>query len=459
MKIVPLKDFLALPAGTVYFNYVEHNFDLGGTPALMIKGATLEDGFYEATCVSTDTALDVRLVLGKASKNGTSFLLNPQTAQFDGTFRDEQLYAVYEPTDAKQLITRLLKAFGDSGLLDKGMISMVDQVINVTGNLRYEPTSVFEPDDGTMKKMYETALEPRFECTNLHTGDVHHLTQDEVGELLETGIAPTRPNNWGNSTLEAPRIPISKASEEDVKKLLDTVDRNLSSYKALAASVHAVDKPDVIIHESPTFLRDMESRINKGASVVFTDSKGAVHSSSTPILVSEDTLVLLEKVSDEWKPTPTIVPAPNTRDLTLKADAETANRRCVNIVRPNKHGANVNYGRLAVGHLEGLPFVGQVETLIRMGVPCLYVERIPKFVEDISLSVKWETLEGVIYALEKEDLAPLGVALSKNHRAVMAVHMGCYLQVWGNGEVVSPHKTIDHFVHRLTKEEIENSKF
>ena len=207
--------------------------------------------------------------------------------------------------------------------------------------------------------MNKPPVEPRFECTNLHTGEKHRLTQDEVGELLETGVAPT----------------------------------------------------------------------------------------------------------------PTIVPTPESRERVVTADTETANRLCVPVIRADKNGNEINYGRLAVGHLNGIPFVAQVEKLISMGLPCIYVQRIPKFVDDISLEVRWKDesapgghprsgeREATIYALEKEDLAPLGLALSKNDCTVMVYHRGCYLQVWESGKATSERKTIDAFYLGLTPEEIEYSKF
>lgn len=104
------------------------------------------------------------------------------------------------------------------------------------------------------------------------------------------------------------------------------------------------------------------------------------------------------------------------------ADWEAAKRLATDVIRPNKEGVDVNYGRLAVGHLQGIPFLGDVEGLIDMGVPCIYVSRIPKFVEDGRLKVTWQE-KGVeravtIYALEREDIAPLGSILSKNDRLV-----------------------------------------
>lgn len=182
MKIVPLKDFLALPAGTLFAVYNNHNFDFGN---LTIKDDTMNgrnNFFYQDLMEIHPDGRVVVATLKAAVDNGEPFSFDLSEPSRIGDWDEASLFAVYEPADAKQLITHLLKAFGDSGLLDKGMVSMVDQVINVTGNLLYE-TPIFATG----------SPEPRFECTNLHTGDVHHLTADQVGEVLETGVAPIPP--------------------------------------------------------------------------------------------------------------------------------------------------------------------------------------------------------------------------------------------------------------------------
>jgi hypothetical protein len=318
MKIVNLQKFLKMPAGTLFATYIPHSYEFG---PLTIKDDTWKEGpnnffFQELLEVSNDGREMIK-ILDVAVGGLTSFNLDLSEPGRIGPWDEDTLFAVYEPADAKQLITRLLKAFGESGLMDRALVEKIDQV-----------------------------------------------------------ITPTRLE-------EAPSV----------------VGMVNPSHKAAYAAL---------------------AGLNVG-------------------------------------------PSPGTEALVVSANAETANRRCVHVIRPDKNGVEVNYGRLAVGHVEGIPFVAQVESLITMGIPCIYVERIPKFVQDITLVVKWidngTECEATFYALEKEDLAPLGLALSKNDCAVMATYMGCFLQVWANGKAASERKTIDHFVHRMSPEEIEASKF
>lgn len=177
MKIVNLKEFLYLPAGTLFAKFSPVFFG-----ELCIKGQNSgERDFCVQTLLQVD-GNDVDMTLLNAMDSGESFVLDLDCQGGDGIYNDKQLFAVYEEQDAKQLITRLLKAFGDSSLLDRGLVDMIDQVINVTGQLTYE-APIFAPGPS----------EQRFECTNLHTGEVHHLTADQVGEVLETGVAPIPP--------------------------------------------------------------------------------------------------------------------------------------------------------------------------------------------------------------------------------------------------------------------------
>jgi hypothetical protein len=183
MKIVNLKDFLKLPAGRLFATYAPHSYEFG---PLTIKDDTWKEGhnnffFQELLEVHNDGRVMIE-TLDAAVSEGKSFSFDLSEPSRTGECDEGTLFAVYEPADAKQLITRLLTAFGESGLLDRGLAGMIDQVINVPSRLHHEPL-IFTPG----------SPEPRFECTNLHTGDVHHLTADQVGEVLETGVAPIPP--------------------------------------------------------------------------------------------------------------------------------------------------------------------------------------------------------------------------------------------------------------------------
>jgi len=165
-------------------------------------------------------------------------------------------------------------------------------------------------------------------------------------------------------------------------------------------------------------------------------------------------------------------PAPGSQEQARAADLEAAKRLCKVVIRPNKDGIEINYGRLAVGHLNGIPFLGEIEDLEKMGHPCIYISRIPKFVQEIKLEVQWNTAwaseggaearddrKATVYALEKEDLAELAVALSKTGRYVLVCHRNVTLSTFQGGKELENRKTIDSWYDGLTPEEIEESRF
>lgn len=154
-----------------------------------------------------------------------------------------------------------------------------------------------------------------------------------------------------------------------------------------------------------------------------------------------------------------------------EADLETAKRLAEVVIRPDKSGLDVSYGRLVLGHLEGIPFLAAVEALEESGLPCIYVSRIPKFNQEPKLVVTWVDdsvpklhpssgqREVQVYVLEKEDIAQLGAALSKNGRYVRAVYRGFFLQTWSDGKPYIQYRPITDFFEGLTEEEIEEAKF
>ena len=191
----------------------------------------------------------------------------------------------------------------------------------------------------------------------------------------------------------------------------------------------------------------------------------------TELTVTKESLVLLEKFGVGNPTNAPFSPTPGSKGRMYNADLETAKRLCKDVVRSDKGGLDINYGRLAVGHLEGLPFLGRVEYLERLGVPCMYVSKVPKFIQDTYLTASWGQecwVEGklvrdlvavTVWALEKEDIAPLGLALSKNGRRVVTGHKDYCLQEWANGVCTQPHQTIDAFLPDQTDEDIENSRY
>lgn len=106
MKIINRETFLALPAGTVYAKFEPHMF--GET---CVKGDTVAgvDWYYAGLnspiCTHNDTWADT--ILFNAMETGCSVSLDFETETRDGLFDQEQLFAVWESVDVRQLISRL----------------------------------------------------------------------------------------------------------------------------------------------------------------------------------------------------------------------------------------------------------------------------------------------------------------------------------------------------------------
>ena len=100
MRIVNRKEFLSLPANTVFSKYEPDVFE-----GLMIKGATIFDGktaidfFYD----DIDGAIEVE----GSSEHGVNVNIDFSSGGRDGCFENEQLFAVYENDDVRALILRL----------------------------------------------------------------------------------------------------------------------------------------------------------------------------------------------------------------------------------------------------------------------------------------------------------------------------------------------------------------
>ena len=150
-------------------------------------------------------------------------------------------------------------------------------------------------------------------------------------------------------------------------------------------------------------------------------------------------------------------PAPGSQEQARAADLETARRLCKPVIIDD-----VNYGRLAVSHLGGIPFMGDVDDLGEMGLPTLYISKTPKFVRDIKLFANWKDGKQensvVLFALEKEDLNELGMLLSKRGLWVDANFMAANLKTWVNGVVTREWTSPDEFF-ACQPEWIEQAKF
>ncbi len=108
MKIVPLKDFRALPSGTIFCKYDPIVFG-----DLCIKGETWETDFISASLtnwIECDSSSDLTDKLEKYQETKESFKLDLECYGRDGYFDDNQLFAIYEKDDLSQLIDVLKKS-------------------------------------------------------------------------------------------------------------------------------------------------------------------------------------------------------------------------------------------------------------------------------------------------------------------------------------------------------------
>lgn len=148
---------------------------------------------------------------------------------------------------------------------------------------------------------------------------------------------------------------------------------------------------------------------------------------------------------------------PGVQERARKADLETTQRLCKPVIIDD-----VNYGRLAVSHLGGIPFVGDVDDLAELGLPAMYISKTPKFVRDIKLFANWKDGEqansAILFALEKEDLNELGLLLSKRGLWVDANFMAANIKTWVHGVVTREWTSPEEFF-ACDADVIERAKF
>jgi hypothetical protein len=112
MKIVKRREFLKLPAGTLYSKYVHCAFE-----ELQIKGDSLaNDWFYQeiASAIDNTGSDDWSNKLFKAAETGESLPMDFNCQGRDGCFEsDEQMFAIWEHYDVMALIQRLQAALSD----------------------------------------------------------------------------------------------------------------------------------------------------------------------------------------------------------------------------------------------------------------------------------------------------------------------------------------------------------
>lgn len=105
MKIVDRQTFLRMPAGTLFAKYEPINFE---PPA--IKGDTIGTNDFAVQYLDTidvDCGDDMIDALERARLTGASVALDLDCEGRDGCFDADQLFAIWEPADVRQLISRL----------------------------------------------------------------------------------------------------------------------------------------------------------------------------------------------------------------------------------------------------------------------------------------------------------------------------------------------------------------
>ncbi len=109
MKIVDRKTFLACPPGTVYARYEPCIFG-----ALEIKGENCgdDDWFYQELVGSIycDNSTDFAMKLEDAIEKGESFKMDFDIESRDGCYNEDEIFAVWEDDDVRQLESRLAEA-------------------------------------------------------------------------------------------------------------------------------------------------------------------------------------------------------------------------------------------------------------------------------------------------------------------------------------------------------------
>ena len=106
MKIVKRKEFLSLPANTLFSKYSPCYFR-----SLEIKGDSLcSNDFFTnelASSIHCDGSDQMVEILSDAEKTGKSIEIDLDTEGRDGLFDDEQLFAIWETKDIEKLIIKL----------------------------------------------------------------------------------------------------------------------------------------------------------------------------------------------------------------------------------------------------------------------------------------------------------------------------------------------------------------
>lgn len=120
MKIMKRKQFMELPAGTVYAYYEPTNFR-----GWSVKQSTGGLDFFNRDLIDfSNKTFDSLPLDGSDVDPEQSFPLDFQTGGREGLFDEEKLYAILEPHDVKALIASLQNALLES----QGITEALDDV-------------------------------------------------------------------------------------------------------------------------------------------------------------------------------------------------------------------------------------------------------------------------------------------------------------------------------------------
>ena len=111
MKIINRKDFLKMPAGTLFAKYKPCVFG-----DMMIKGDSLRNDFFcqqIVDAVDCDNSEEFHDILVDAEENGAAFNLDLNCEMRDGMFDDGELFAVWSEDDVQALVDRLKETITD----------------------------------------------------------------------------------------------------------------------------------------------------------------------------------------------------------------------------------------------------------------------------------------------------------------------------------------------------------
>ena len=105
MRIVGLKEFRSLPVGTVFLIFVP-----GGAEELRVLEKIWEVDFISTNIIYNLVGEDDDTLNRMEADSSLSISVDFYSAERDGCFDDDQLFAVYDKRDIEGLINRLTKS-------------------------------------------------------------------------------------------------------------------------------------------------------------------------------------------------------------------------------------------------------------------------------------------------------------------------------------------------------------